>query len=153
MKKILSVLLVGGILLLLTGCSSDNRVDQNFEPTEIEGISMLIKENTLTDRGATVVIYDTNGKGTYIYGSSFRVDKKENGEWVKPKETGQNCGFNEMAYYVNDNGILEMEQNWDCMYGSLEAGTYRLVKDISLQSDIPITDNDKKYISVEFVIE
>ena len=46
-----------------------------------------------------------------------------------------------------------MEQNWDCMYGSLEAGTYRLVKDISLQSDIPITDNDKKYISVEFVIE
>lgn len=46
---------------------------------------MLIKENTLTGKGVTAVIHDTNGKGTYIYGNSFRVDKKENGGWVKPK--------------------------------------------------------------------
>ena len=32
-----------------------------------------------------VVIYDTNGKRIYIYGSSFGVDEKENGEWIKPK--------------------------------------------------------------------
>ena len=32
-----------------------------------------------------VVIYNTNGKRMYIYGSSFGVDEKENGEWIKPK--------------------------------------------------------------------
>lgn len=32
-----------------------------------------------------VVIYDTNGKRIYIYGSSFGVDVKENGERIKPK--------------------------------------------------------------------
>lgn len=36
-------------------------------------------------KGAMVVIYDTNGKKIYIYGSSFGVDVKENGEWIKPK--------------------------------------------------------------------
>ena len=36
-------------------------------------------------KGAMVVIYDTNGKRIYIYGSSFGVDVKENGEWIKPK--------------------------------------------------------------------
>ena len=36
-------------------------------------------------KGAMVVIYDTNGKRIYIYGSSFGVDEKKNGEWIKPK--------------------------------------------------------------------
>lgn len=36
-------------------------------------------------KGAMVVIYDTNGKRIYIYGSSFGVDVKENGERIKPK--------------------------------------------------------------------
>ena len=36
-------------------------------------------------KGAMVVIYDTNGKRIYIYGNSFGVDVKENGERIKPK--------------------------------------------------------------------
>ena len=120
---------------------------------EVEGITMSIKEGTLTDKGATVIIKDTNGSGTYIHGQSFRIDKKEDGKWVKPKTTDNNCGFNSMAYYVDKDGYLEFNQNWDCMYSSLEKGTYRLVKYTFLQSDIPITDEDHKYFSVEFTIE
>ena len=152
-KRILTILLCTIFSLTISGCTRDEKINENFEPTEIDGISMAIKENSLTNEEATVIIKDTNGKGTYVYGNSFRIDKKENNNWVTPKETGENCGFDLIAYYVNDEGILELKQNWECMYGSLDAGTYRLVKDIFLESDTPSTEINKKYISVEFTIE
>lgn len=150
MKRILIIITCLSILIL-TGCSK--KISQNIEPTEIDGISMSIKEGSLTNKEATVIIKDTNGSGTYVYGTSFRIDKKENDNWVSPKTTGNNCGFTQVAYHVNDEGILEFTQNWECMYDKLEKGTYRLVKNTFLNSDIPITNNDIKYFSVEFTIE
>ena len=41
-----------------------------------------------------------------------------------------------MAYYVNKEGILEMKQNWECMYGRLEQRNYRLF----LESNTPSTE-------------
>ncbi len=143
-KTILIIILYVILMICMTGCGSNKKV---------EGISIAIKEGTLNKKSATVIINDTNGKGTYVYGTEFRIDKKENDNWVKQKETGNNCGFTEMAYYVNDIGLLEFEQNWECMYGELEKGTYRLVKSTSLESNIPITENEIKYFSVEFTIE
>ena len=58
-----------------------------------------------------------------------------------------------MAYYVDENGILEMEQNWDYIYGPLDKGTYRLVKDVLFNADTPITKDDIYYIWVEFEID
>ena len=152
-KTILTILLCGVMVLGITGCGSNKKVEEKFSPTELNGISMAIKEGTLTEKGVTVIIKDTNGKGTYVYGTEFRIDKKENNNWIKPKETGNNCGFTEVAYYVDDDGFLEFEQNWECMYGKLEKGTYRLVKNTFLESDTPITDDEIKYFSVEFTIE
>lgn len=152
-KRILTIFLCTIIALAMSGCTRDEQISENFEPTEIDGISMAIKENSLTNEEATIIIKDTNGKGTYVYGNSFRIDKKEQDNWVTPKETGKNCGFDLIAYYVNDEGMLEMKQNWECMYGSLDKGTYRLVKDIFLESETPSTEINKKYISVEFTIE
>lgn len=40
--------------------------------------------------------------------------------------------FNSMAYYVDENGILEMNHNWEYIYGSLDKGIYRLVKNVFL---------------------
>ena len=149
----LTILLCVVMVLEITGCSSSEKVDEKFEPTEIDGISMAIKEGTLTNKGATIIIKDTNEKGKYVYGTEFRIDKKENGNWVKPKETDNNCAFTTMAYYVDDDGLLEFDQNWECKHNQLEKGTYRLVKYTFLNSDIPITKEGRKYFSVEFTIE
>ena len=46
-----------------------------------------------------------------------------------------------------------MEQNWDYIYGPLDKGTYRLVKDVSFDADTPITKDDIYYIWVEFEID
>lgn len=152
-KKILTIILCVVVSLGLVGCDSNKDEKPQFRPTEIDGISMAIKEGTLTETGVTVIIKDTNGKGTYVYGTEFSIEKKENDQWVKPKRTGDNCAFTLMAYYVGDDGLLEFNQNWECMYGKLEKGTYRLVKSTFLESDIPITEDKVKYFSVEFTIE
>ena len=57
-----------------------------------------------------------------------------------------------MAYYADENGYLEFNQNWEHMYKELTPGKYRLIKDIFFEKDIPINDDKKHYIAVEFTI-
>ena len=143
------------VKLYSEGEDVNSEIESIFYPDyyEIDGISMSIKEGTLTNKSATIIIKDTNGKGKYVYGTSFRIDKKVDSKWIKPQTTDNNCAFTSMAYYVDDNGYLEFNQDWNCMYSSLEKGTYRLVKYTFLESDTPITEEDHKYFSVEFNIQ
>lgn len=131
-KKIfgLTILLCSGIFLL-TGCDkNDNNV--------IKDVSMIIKDGTLTKTGATVIITDNTDK-KYRYGEDIKIDKKNNGKWEElPCKT---CFFNTVAYYVDENGKLEFDCNWESMYGKLGSGTYRLVKKL-----------DKGIIYTEFII-
>ena len=149
MKKVFIFILIIGCLC---GCTI-NKVEDKFVSTEVSGISMMIQDNSLTRESLKLVIKDMNGKGFYVYGKSFRIDKKENDTWVGVEKLNNNCGFDLIAYYVNSDNLLEMEQNWECMYGSLDDGEYRLVKDVVLESDIPMTEEDKRYISISFVID
>lgn len=154
MKKVFfTILICGTIILGITGCGKKATIKDDVKLNEIDGISMKIKEGTLTNKGATIIIEDSNGKGKYVYGTSFRIEKKGKNNWINPKETSNNCDFTTMAYYVNEEGLLEFDQNWECMYGELEKGTYRLIKDTFLSSNKPVTEEDKKYFSVEFTIE
>ena len=115
---------------------------------------MVIKEGTLTSTGATVIIRDSNEAGTYTYGDSFRIDKKENENWKEVKTKNDDYAFNAIGYIIDKNGELELECNWAYMYGSLEKGEYRLVKYAIPDSVNPITDEDKLlYLSAEFTIE
>lgn len=152
-QKILFIFIIGIVFLGITGCKINDGKTENFKPTEIDGISVAIKSKTLTRKNAQIIIKDINGKGTYIYGTEFRIEKKAEEGWIKLNTTNNNCGFNEMAYYVNGDGILEFNQDWECMYGKLENGTYRLIKHTFLESDTPITENDYQYFSIEFTIE
>lgn len=126
-------------------------VNETFKDTtnEIEGISIKIKEGTLTKTSATIIIYDRNGT-KYVYGKPFYIERLENGIWKKLDGVGY---FNEPAYFVDRNGILVMTQEWSHIYGALKNGKYRLVKEIFLDNKRPITEIDKQYISVIFTIE
>ena len=53
------------------------------EPLDLaENITMEIKEGTLTNKGATVIITDLSGNEN-IYNNEFRLDRKKNGRWHK----------------------------------------------------------------------
>lgn len=117
---------------LLAGCQ--NKSDDN---------QMIIKDGTLTNVGVTVIITDKDN--TNLYGEWFRIDKKVNGKWNELKGFNNN-DWTLQGYATDENGKLELEHNWEHIYGKLEKGTYRLVKEAG-------TNKKGQYIMVEFSIE
>lgn len=122
-------------------------VKETAELNEIDGVTMTIKEGTLTNKSTTVIITDINKKKD-VYGIAFRIDEKINGKWQEVKSIHDDYGFTEMGYLIDNKGKLEFEQNWDYMYGELSAGEYRLVK-----SSYDQKEKKDKYFSVEFILE
>lgn len=117
-------------------------IDNVNELDKIEDVSMVIKDGTLTRRGATIIITDTSG-ADYTYGEEYRIDKYKDGDWEELEVIVEgNYGWNSIGYMVDDNGILELEVKWEWLYGRLDDGYYRIVKSV----------NDKEF-SVEFKID
>lgn len=98
-----------------------------------KNVSMSIEENTLTKTSATIIIKDTNEEPLW-YDAWFRIDKYNNGDWeMLPANEKYYCFF-DLAYGVNEEGILKMKTSWKMIYGELEAGKYRIVKDVAGQN-------------------
>lgn len=135
-----------GIIIKIFGIEVFNNVSYEIvvKVHHIDGVSMKIKDNTLTDTSMIVVIEDLN-KEKYTFGQEFYIEKKDNGRWKKLETITDNYGFNEMGYLVGDDNLLEMKQDWSSMYGKLLKGHYRLVKYV-------YRNNQKLYFSVEFKI-
>lgn len=117
-------------------------------------VDMQIKEGTLTNEGATILIQEKEDYDI-SYGESFWLEKynAKTNSFQKLDLSGENCGFNLPAYSVTPEKPLELKQNWSCMYGKLKKGEYRLVKDVFFESDIPVSPNEMYYIWVEFEID
>lgn len=118
---------------------------------DLEGVSMRIKEGTLTSTSATVIIRDTSNRDN-IYGLYYRIEQKQNDEWVqlqyKPQEDGANVGFNLIGYQVDSvTHEKEFSINWERFYGELPKGEYRIVKDTSEPGE-----GTEHYITAEFII-
>ena len=131
-NKMKSLILLVFVLFCAIGCSE--------KTSSIEGISMQIKEGTLTTTGATVIITDTT-KQSYTYGEWFRIDKMENGTWKELEPITEEYWFNLNGYSVGNDNKLEINQSWGSLYGELGQGKYRLVKkannhDISVEFEI-----------------
>ena len=129
----------GGTCNMVEGKDLNNTVD------------MYIKEGTLTNTSATVVIEDKN-PNKIVYGQYFYIERYNNGNWESVNTISEDYFFNDIAYYVDDSGVLEMRHDWTHIYGPLPKGLYRLVKDVFFESDIPIDDSNKYYIWTEFEI-
>lgn len=125
---------------------SSNNLEQPIDTTTrtIDNVEMRIKEGSLTRTSATIEIVDKNEE-PYGYGQWFRIDKKENGEWKELESIDENYSFTDIAYIPGEDGTIEMNVNWEGLYGELNSGEYRLVKELY--------DNGKKYIYAEFKIE
>lgn len=152
MKKLL-ILSIIIISISLTGCSSS----KNSEPPKKEvikykgdtaiGITMTIKEGTLTNNFATVIIKDLSGKEN-IYGNDFELYKNTDNEWIAVPLLVENTFWELRGYHVNENNLLEMEQYWGGYWGNLPPGCYKLVKGASLSGEMQVYT-----FSVDFTIE
>lgn len=149
MKKRLYGILICFIFVLgITGCNTEAIIKDTAELNEVEGVSMTIQKGTLKRTSATIVITDLSGKKN-TYGEEYRIDKKENGNWKKLDVIIEGeYGWTSIGYLVGANNKLVMEINWKWLYGKLEDGEYRLVKNIYMSEE-----NKSYYFSVEFELK
>lgn len=130
--------------------SLDGKCTVKFD--DLEGVSMRIKEGTLTSTGATVIIRDTSNRDN-IYGAYYRIEKRENNKWIElqtlPQENGAEIGFISIGYTIDrTTHEREFAIDWNCIYGELPKGEYRIVKDTSEPGE-----GTEHYITAEFILK
>ena len=123
-------------------CPIDNDEMEELEKylNAVNDGSMSIKEGTLTNSGLTLIITNLSNEEITL-GEEYSIDKKENGKWKPLTPIIDNYGFIAIGYVLKPNNNFETKIDWKELYGELEVGEYRLIKNI----------NDK-YVSVEFKI-
>ena len=121
MKKVILALVI--MTLFLAGCSNNSKV------------VMTIKEGTLTNTGATIVIKD-NKQEENTYGDWYRIDVYEDGEWKEAPTVIDDYNFNMIGYLTDETKEIELKTNWEDLYGKLKPGKYRIVKKLLDDSEI-----------------
>ncbi|MCL2550238.1 MAG: hypothetical protein FWE78_04860, partial [Methanimicrococcus sp.] len=82
----------------------------------------------------------------------YYVEKEINGSWyLIPPVSGDGFAWHAIAYTLNKNSTAEQELYWERTYGNLDAGNYRINKEI-LYIRAP-GDFDKFNVYAEFVID
>lgn len=116
--------------------SSKNNDTANWKPTtfetvnNFEGVIMTVKERTVSSSKLTL-IFKNDSHSQCIYGESFGLEKKLNGKWYQvPVVIKGSYGFNDIGYYLASGETQEFAVDWKWLYGSLDKGEYRIVKDI-----------------------
>lgn len=162
MKKYKAVsifsLVIAVIMLAFITTACNNKPQTNYEETEYEvtnnliGVTLEIKENTLSDIGLTAIVIN-DSEHDLMFRGHFDVEKKIDGQWHKVPYTKQenDVTWTDEGYEVKANTRYEFEPtNWEWLYGALGAGEYRYIKDASIGRDGDITIY---YFSVEFASE
>ena len=149
-KTILTILLCGVMVLGMTGCGkqknefdignkSDIKISQN-------DVIMTIKEGTLTNKSATLVLTNNSDKN-FQYGNPYEIEIKKDGEWHK---INVKLDFDMPAFPLSSKESKEIELNWENGYGKLAKGTYRIIKGINYEYE------EGKYeafnVAIEFTI-
>ncbi len=141
MKRIIAlILLVFCIAGLFTACSKEE--ESTLEIKDIENVTISLKGLSAT--GATVIIKDTNAE-PFTYGEWYKIERLKKGKWYSVKTVIDDYAFNEIGYIIDElseTRELVLDINWRWLYGILEKGDYRLIKEV-----------ERNYIAVEFSIE
>lgn len=148
MKKYIKNILLAGIILGLIFCSlikSNYRTISDIKTTEND-VSLSIKENTLTNTGATLIL--KNNSSTEIqYGNSYEIKIKHNKKWYK---LDGGMYFTLPLLFLEPNKTVELEVNWEDGYKKLKKGTYRIIKEIKIEKENNTFDSF--YVAAEFTI-
>ena len=121
----------------------DNTSTIKESDRKTENVKLEIKEGTLTNTGATVIITDKN-ENPYGWGVPYFIEIEEDGIWAE-LENLLDFAWIEIAYELDENGQYEQTINWENYYGELKPGNYRLGKNVY--------DNGYINFYVEFTIE
>ena len=106
------------------GNKSDIKISQN-------DVIMTIKEGTLTNKSATLVLTNNNDKN-FQYGNPYEIEIKKDGKWHK---INVELNFDMPAFQLLSKESKEIELDWENEYGKLAKGTYRIIKGIDYECE------------------
>ena len=149
-KTILTILLCGVMVLGMTGCGKQKNEFDIGKKSDIKisqtDVIMTIKEGTLTNKSATIVLTNNNDKN-FQYGNPYEIEIKKDGEWHK---INIELNFDMPAFQLLSKESKEIELDWENEYGKLAKGTYRIIKGIDYEYE------EGKYetfnVAIEFTI-
>ena len=150
-KTILIILLCVVMVLGMTGCGKSKNEFDIGNKSDIKvsqkDVIMTIKDGTLTNKSATLVLTNISDKNFY-YGNPYEIEIKKDGEWHK---INVELYFDMPAFQLSSKESKEIELDWENGYGKLAKGTYRIIKGIDYEYE------EGKYetfnVAVEFNIE
>ena len=150
-KTILAILMCGSLVLGMTGCGSFKNELEVGNKSDVQisqhDVSMSIKDGTLTNTSATLVLTNNSDKD-FQYGNPYEIEIKKDGEWHK---INAELNFTLPLYNLKAGETEEIELNWENGYGKLPSGTYRIVKDIDHETE---EGNFERFnVAVEFTIQ
>lgn len=140
-------------LIVLSGCISSNETvklksTETGKVNTLNDVHLEIVENTLSSEGLTLLIVNESDK-TLTYNGSFFLEKKIDGNWYEVNDIlGGKFGFDDEGLGTNAQETTELEIEWDWLYGNLNAGKYRLIKDVLVFRESGGFDNHS--LAVEF---
>lgn len=139
MKKLCLLIFAIYVGVSFVGCSREpsEEVDlTNWEPSGYESVNnfddvtMNVKKGSESSTKLTIT-FENDSNSECIYGDYFCLEKKINDLWYQvPVTIDGNYGFNDIGYNLAAGDTGEMVVDWNWLYGSLETGEYRIVKDI-----------------------
>lgn len=174
-KPIYHLLCIGLILAFLMGCSNNSvrntSINKNthtvytpsqlldtidLEPTphittnNLNHVVMRIKEGSTTPTALTI-IFENNSENSFIYGDYYTIEREINNAWYQvPVAIEENYGFNDIGYELAPQDTPEWVVDWEWLYGNLQPGEYRIIKDL-LDNNSSASFNNY-YLSAEFTI-
>jgi len=100
-------------------------------------IELVLLEDTLTPSGASFEIINTSGMDGYS-GEAFRIEEFEKKQWKMRDYVSDDVAFEDLKWAVNDGNPYSFSVDWSNIYGKLENGSYRLVKNVSFSENISV---------------
>lgn len=119
-----------------------------IENNKNEDISLLVKEDTITSKGATFILKN-NTDQDYAYEPSYYLEKEENNKWNEIV-LEEPLTWNSVIYTLKAREENEINVDWSITgYGELKNGKYRLVKSNFRKSGSPDSSSCSVYAEFE----
>lgn len=164
-------------LVVLNACASDNtgvlelkpiaeageKPDSNLEDIksnyqtskhnnlrELTDVTMEVKEDSVKPTGLTVVFENDSNK-TIIFGEKYILETRADDTWYEVPVLIENYNLGDIGYELANRQTRELDVNWEFLYGKLEAGEYRIIKDI-----VDFRDSgsySKEHVACEFALK
>lgn len=115
------------------------------------GLTLSAKD--VTQSGLTLICTQSGGEltGELMTGEDYYLIVWREGHWRMVVPVIENYAWNSLAHWISEDADTMFEIDWEWLYGELDPGTYRLVKDFM---DFRKTaDYDEAIYWMEFVIE